>query len=124
LIKILIVEDDDNILFLFQEIFKMMSDRFKVIALARTQREAILAYKEFGPDLVLMDVRLQEGNGIEAMREILRIDPYAKIVACSALQDFDLQDVCKDTGCLDFISKPFRIETLLTKLEDAYYMPI
>jgi two-component system chemotaxis response regulator CheY len=68
---------------------------------------AVEAYKQFKPDVVTMDVNMPKANGIHALQSILRINPRAKVVMVTAVeQKHIIQDAMK-AGARDYIIKPF-----------------
>ncbi len=70
------------------------------------------------PDLVLMDIELPKMNGIDATKEIKKIDPNAKIIAVTAYAVQRGNEAMK-VGVLEIISKPFKIKNLIEKVESA-----
>ena len=68
---------------------------------------AIEAYKQFKPDVVTMDVNMPKADGIQALQSILRINPRAKVVMVTAVdQKHIVQDAMK-AGARDYVVKPF-----------------
>jgi two-component system chemotaxis response regulator CheY len=68
---------------------------------------AVEAYKQFKPDVVTMDVNMPKADGIQALQSILRINPKAKVVMVTAVeQKHVIQDAMK-AGARDYIIKPF-----------------
>lgn|SRR5512147_2606602 len=68
---------------------------------------AIDAYKQFKPDVVTMDVNMPKADGIQALQSILRINPRAKVVMVTAVdQKHIVQDAMK-AGARDYVVKPF-----------------
>jgi two-component system, chemotaxis family, chemotaxis protein CheY len=68
---------------------------------------AVEAYKQFKPDVVTMDVNMPKADGIQALQSILRINPRAKVVMVTAVeQKHVIQDAMK-AGARDYIIKPF-----------------
>jgi two-component system, chemotaxis family, chemotaxis protein CheY len=68
---------------------------------------AVEAYKQFKPDVVTMDVNMPKADGIHALQSILRINPRAKVVMVTAVeQKHVIQDAMK-AGARDYIIKPF-----------------
>lgn len=65
------------------------------------------------PDLVFMDITMPNKTGIEALAEIKKMDPMAKVVMCSAMgQEAMVMEAIK-LGAIDFIVKPFKPDRLL-----------
>lgn len=81
--------------------------------------EAIKKYQELKPKVVTMDITMPEMDGIEAIRQIRKIDPNAKIIACSAMgQEVMVIDAIK-AGARSFVVKPFKPEKLMEELHRA-----
>src|SRR5262244_1378512 len=75
--------------------------------------EAIEKYRSLKPDLTTMDIVMPYKSGIEATREIVKGDPKAVVVICSALGQESLVMEAIEAGAADFIVKPFRAEDVL-----------
>ena len=88
---------------------------FKVVGEAGNGREAVEMYRDLRPDVVLMDLRMPEMDGIEATKQIRKIEPEAKIIALTSY-DGD-QDIYKaiEAGVRGYILK----EMVHTKVIDA-----
>ena len=68
---------------------------------------AVEAYKQFKPDVVTMDINMPKADGLQALQSILRINPRAKVVMVTAVeQKHIIQDAMK-AGARDYIIKPF-----------------
>jgi two-component system chemotaxis response regulator CheY len=78
-----------------------------VIGEAENGRDAVSLYRDHQPDLVTMDITMPEMNGIEAVREIVKDFPKAKIIMCSAMGQQRLIVEAIEAGAKDFIVKPF-----------------
>src|SRR2546430_15061377 len=58
---------------------------FEIVGEAETGSQAVQKYRELKPDLVTMDIVMPDMGGIDAVREIVKQDPDAKILMCSAV---------------------------------------
>ncbi len=81
---------------------------YSAVVEAETGAEAVWAYERWKPDLVIMDINMPEMDGLTAVRNILALDPEAKIVICSALGERHLMLEALEMGVKDFITKPFQ----------------
>lgn len=101
----------------------MLSDHltkagFEVVGQAENGLVAITKFKELRPDLVTMDITMPEMDGIQAVKEIRKIDPSARIVMCSAMGQQHMVMEAIQAGAKDFIVKPFdptRVVQAVTK---------
>lgn len=81
--------------------------------------EAIELCKTQNLEIVLMDIRLPGMDGYEATRQILQIKPQLKIIAQTAYASSDERQKALNAGCIDYISKPTKKETLLAAINRA-----
>jgi two-component system, chemotaxis family, chemotaxis protein CheY len=94
-----------------------ISAGWTIIAEARNGKEAVDRYAEHHPDVVTVDLVMPEYDGIYALREIMAMDPNAKVIVVSAIgQKNVLKDAFK-LGASDFVVKPFDKQTLVKTLE-------
>ncbi|MFX1372152.1 MAG: response regulator [Promethearchaeota archaeon] len=110
MIKIFIVDDDDSILKLYKQFFEYKG--FNVIDYAKDGNEAVNKYLRFKtkPDLVIMDYQMPFKNGIEATKEILKIDGNIKIILISG--DCSIKNEALAAGAIIFKKKPFNLQEL------------
>ncbi len=90
---------------------------YDVVGQAQTGLEAIERYKELSPDLVTMDIVMPGLGGIDAVREIMKESPDAKILMCSAMGQRSLVMEAIQAGAKDFVVKPFQPSRVLEAVE-------
>jgi CheY-like chemotaxis protein/nitrogen-specific signal transduction histidine kinase len=78
--------------------------------------EAVKIAASKSPDLVLMDIRLPDMDGYEAIQQIKQHKPNLKIIAQTAYAGFDDRQKAFDAGCIDYISKPLKRNLLLSMI--------
>ena len=116
-IKVLIVDDVVLARKMLREMFA--GDRFEVVAEATNGQEAIDLYRANKPDVVAMDIVMPMMSGVAATREILKLDPRAKIVICTAVGEEQLVREALEAGARSFIVKPFQAEDVRKVVELA-----
>jgi len=100
----------------------LLEEGFEVAGEAENGEEAIEKFKQLNPEIITMDIVMPVMNGIDAVREILKINSGVKIVMCSALGQEALVMEAIEAGAADFITKPFkkaRVIDVLKKLNSA-----
>jgi len=107
--KILIVDDQKGVRRLLEELFK--KDGWEV-QLAADGKEAIQRADEFLPDIVLMDMKMPNMNGLEASRIILNNISDLDIIMMTAYGEMDVVKEALDAGVKKCITKPFDIINL------------
>ncbi|WFD09986.1 response regulator [Tepidibacter hydrothermalis] len=113
--KILIVDDATFMRnFLFDNMQKF---GFEVIGEACNGKEAVQKYIQLQPDIVTMDITMPKMNGIEALKEIIKIDEDAKVVMISDIGQHDKIIEAIKNGATDFIIKPVHPDRLKESLE-------
>ncbi len=86
---------------------------FEIVGEAKNGVQAVEKYNELKPDLVTMDVVMPDKNGIDAVRDIIKSDPAAKILMCSAMGQQALMADAIQAGAKDFVVKPFEPSRVL-----------
>ncbi|HJR62193.1 MAG TPA: response regulator [Gemmatimonadaceae bacterium] len=90
---------------------------FEIIGEAESGLEAIEKYKQLRPDLVTMDIVMPDMGGIDAVREITKIDANARILMCSAMGQQALVVEAIQAGAKDFVVKPFQPSRVLEAVQ-------
>ena len=113
--KVLIVDDTKFMRNILAGILKKKD--LEIAGEAVNGREAIEKYKELRPDIVTMDIIMPEIDGIQAVKEIMKIDPNAKILMCSAMGQQALVIEAIQAGAKDFVIKPFQPTRVLEAVD-------
>jgi len=90
---------------------------FQVVGQAGTVAEAVESARRFQPDLVIMDVRLPDGSGIEACREIRADLPGTRVVMLTSYPDEDAVLSAIVAGASGYLLKQVRARDLIAALE-------
>lgn len=109
--KILIVDDAAFMRMMIKDI--LTKNGYEVVGEAENGARAIEKYKELIPDLVIMDITMPEVDGIQAVKEIKKINGESKIIMCSAMGQQAMVIESIQAGARDFIVKPFQAERVI-----------
>ena len=93
--------------------------QFDVVGFAESEDEAVEAIKGLRPDVIVTDIRLKEGNGIEVVRQV-RADaqsPSPKIFVLTNYAYPEYQTQCQLAGADAFFDKSSEYETFLDRLQ-------
>lgn len=101
--NIIIIDDDPLVVESLKTIIE--ANNINILAVGYNGLEAVRLYDKYRPDLILMDIRMEEMNGIEATEEILKIDSNAKILLITTFQDQEYIASALNLGCRGYILK-------------------
>lgn len=107
--KILVAEDEDS----NYELVKIVLQKRYRLLRARNGIEAVTINEDERPDLILMDIRMPEMNGLDATRIIKEVTNDTPVIALSAYAFEENIHEAKAAGCNDFLAKPFKVENLI-----------
>jgi two-component system, chemotaxis family, chemotaxis protein CheY len=103
---------------------KMVSDVLtkgghEVVGEAGNGVEAIARFQELRPEVMTLDITMPEKDGLSALRELMELEPTARVVMCSALgQESKVLESIK-LGAKDFVVKPFQPDRVLEAVGKA-----
>ncbi len=108
---ILVVDDAAFMRMMVKDV--LVKNGFEVIGEAENGARAIEKFKELNPELTIMDITMPEIDGIQAVKEIKKIDPNAKVIMCSAMGQQAMVIEAIQAGAKDFIVKPFQADRVI-----------
>lgn len=116
-ISIAIVDDEEDLVDIYLKMFARR--KYLVSFVANNGYEAIRKFTGASPRprIVLMDHRLPGLSGVEVTREMLKIDPRARIIFLSA--DYDIKNDALRAGAVGFVKKPASIREILNAIDAA-----
>ena len=111
------MDDDLTLLELYRLIIAEIGDF--ILEFCVNGKDAVDTYKKDleKPRLIIMDHRMPVMNGIDAMIEIMKLNNNTKIIFASA--DTKIKDISISMGAMAFISKPFKIDELISLINKA-----
>lgn len=97
----------------------LSSAGWSIVGEAADGNRAVELYRETRPDAVTMDIVMPGTDGLSALARIMELDPLAKVVVVSALNQTRLISEAIRKGAQDFIAKPFLPEQLQQTLDNC-----
>ena len=113
-IRVLVADDARFMRQLIREIIE--PEGFDVVGEAADGRAVVEEYTRLHPDLVTMDIVMPKRSGLDALKEILALDPAARVVMVSALGQEALVMEALQAGATDYLVKPFKPESVVATL--------
>jgi len=118
--RVLVVDDALFMRRMLSDILK--KEGIEVCGEAENGKDAIDKYAQLKPDLVTMDIvmpKIEEIDGIGAVKEIVKADPQAKIIMVSAMGQHSLVVEAIQAGAKDFVTKPFQPSRVIEAVKRA-----
>ena len=111
---ILICDDSE---YIRKTISKIVQDiGHEVVGLATNGEEVVDMYVKLRPEIVTIDVVMPKKHGIDALKDIINIDPHAQVIIVSAVTHEPLIKRGLEIGALNFITKPFTVNEFVNGL--------
>jgi two-component system, response regulator YesN len=115
--KIMIADDESfersSIRFMLNKFF----NNIEIIEDAKTGNEAILLSKKYKPNIIIMDIKMPEKNGLEAHESIMKFLPNIKTIILTAYDDFKFAQTAIKLNIVDYILKPTKPYELKDSIE-------
>lgn len=115
--SVLIVDDAAFMRMMIKDI--LVKNGYNVVGEAENGNVAVEKYKELTPDLVTLDITMPEKDGIQALKEIMEINPDAIVIMCSAMGQQAMVIDAIQAGAKDFIVKPFQADRVMEAVSKA-----
>ena len=115
--SILVVDDEESIRRLLQ---KELAAPYRRIQVAATAKDALQLCRQENFEVILLDIRLQDGNGLELLPVFLRLLPDAKIIMITGYADVDAAVTAMRNRAYDFVTKPFALDKLELIVDRAF----
>ncbi|MDD5765996.1 MAG: response regulator [Candidatus Marinimicrobia bacterium] len=101
--KILIVDDEYDIVELLED---LLLQKGYVVEKAYNRKQAEAAIETFQPELMLLDIKLPDGDGIDFLKQIKKDTPKIDVIMVTGLSDRDIALEALKNGAVDYICKP------------------
>ena len=111
--KIMVVDDAA---FMRMRCKKLLTSLGHEVTEAATGSQAVEAYKNNRPDMVLLDITMPDMDGITALKEIREFDPDARVAMVTAMGQQSMVMEALKAGARDFVIKPFDQDRVLAAI--------
>lgn len=115
--KVLIVDDAAFMRVTLKTLLER--NNFEVVGEAANGLEGVKKFVEVNPDIVTMDITMPEMDGVQALKEIKKINPNAKVIMISAMGQETMVKEAVLSGAIGFLVKPFKEESVVKSLSNA-----
>lgn len=112
--KILIVDDSSFMCKAVRDI--LSSNGYEMTEEANDGKQALLKFKEFKPDLVILDLILLGENGLDVLKNLIKENPKTKVLVLSAVSNQASIVEVAQVGAKGFLSKPFQPKSLIEEV--------
>ena len=117
--RVVLVDDHEMVLQGLQAMLSRFPDKVEVIATASEAEQAVRAVRAEHPDVVLCDVRLRQGSGLDVCSAIRKIDPQAKVVFLTVYDDEQYLYQALRVGASGYLLKRVDAHELVRHLENV-----
>ena len=111
----IIVDDEPRITQLYSELLELQN--LEILGIGQNGNDAVRLFNEHKPDLVFLDVRMPDLNGVDALKQIKKISPTANVIMITADLSEDLEKLLVKNNATAIIFKPFKIQKVMQILE-------
>ena len=112
----MIADDSDAIRLVLKDI--LCIGNHDVVAEAEDGAEAVDFYKQYNPEIMLLDLAMPKKDGLEVVKEVIGFDSNAKIILITASDDQKIINECLKSGASSYISKPFDFNSVLKSITE------
>ncbi|HCC48243.1 MAG TPA: response regulator [Elusimicrobia bacterium] len=113
--KVLLVEDNALTRYTIKSLVEKLGH--EVVAEAENGEEAVKCFREFKPDVVFLDLILPGKSGVEILEELRAVDPAARVVVITAVEQEEIDKRLSDKGVSAILRKPFSFEDFKTLMK-------
>jgi len=115
--RVMIADDSKAIRILLKDI--ILNGKHELVAEAADGAEAVEKFVDLKPDVLLLDLVLPKKDGLTALKKIKEINPNAKIIMITVLDNKQMIQDCISAGAQAYITKPFTADDVLKSISFA-----
>ena len=115
MLKIVIIDDEKNVRIVIKKLLSLISSDYTIVGEAPSIKESIELITKTDPDIVLLDIQLEDGNGFDLLEQLPKID--FKLIFITAFNEYAIKAF--KFNALDYLLKPIDPEELKNAMEKA-----
>ncbi len=116
--RVMIADDEIHIRTMMKGVIKMMG--FEVAGEASNGKEAVDIYKKEKPDIVLLDINMPLKNGIDALNDIIDMNPDAFVIMLTSVSDMESVNESISSGATHYIRKDTPLQQIKTIISETW----
>lgn len=113
---VLVIDDEPSIV---RSLNRILTDRGFSVSSAGSGKEGMALAATLRPQVVILDLRLPDGDGLPIIRELQKLDPAIRVIVITAFGDLKRAIEAMKAGAADFLKKPYEMDELLLAVEQA-----
>src|SRR3954447_24392732 len=118
--RLLVIDDEPNVA---SFVGRALRTKGFAVDVALGGERGLEAALDGGHELIVLDLRMPDVNGLVVLRQVLRIRPEQRVLVLSAASDVDVKVRCLELGAADFVPKPFALAELIARVEAQLRRP-
>jgi two-component system OmpR family response regulator len=111
--RILVVDDEPKVA---SFVGRALRAKGFAVDVALGGEAGLTAALEGGHELIVLDLRMRDVNGLVILRQLMRVRPEQRVLVLSAASDVDVKVRCLELGAADFVAKPFALAELVARV--------
>lgn len=115
--KVMLVDDEHQFL---ETLCKRLRKRKLDVTTASSGREALDVLRTTAIDVVVLDVKMPDMDGITTLKEMRKVNPSVQVIMLTGHAELEVAMQGMESGAFDYLIKPADIDELLYRLQDAY----
>jgi two-component system OmpR family response regulator len=111
--RILVIDDEPNVA---SFVGRALRSKGFAVEIALGGERGLEAALDGGHELIVLDLRMRDVNGLVILRQVMRARPHQRVLVLSAASDVDVKVRCLELGAADFVAKPFELAELVARV--------
>src|SRR4051794_25128359 len=112
--RVLVIDDEPNVASFVE---RALRAKGLDVDVAVGGEAGLAAALDGGHELVVLDLRMRDVNGLVILRQLMRVRPRQRVLVLSAAAEVDVKVRCLELGATDFLAKPFAVAELVARVQ-------